>query len=262
MSGGSNTSTSVSIPTNPTIEAFINQTIPKIQAVQESAPLVQFTDPNVKQIAGLSPLQQYAGALVPGIAQPTQQAQAATSLLGYDASGNPVSTIGGTNTPSVLGQLASLTGGEIGSSPATQAGMQAFQQNVLPTLQNELGAMGLGRSGIAAEQIQKAATSAAVPLIQQEIANRQSALQQYPTIAAQLSAIGQQGVQNLGTAASLGSALGANEQKTAQNVFDATMEDFLRRQQLAQGTTTLSGVPYTSGSTTTQTTSGGGFFGK
>ena len=45
--GGSNTSTSYQIPTNPTIENFITQTVPKIQATQDIAPLSQFAQPTL-----------------------------------------------------------------------------------------------------------------------------------------------------------------------------------------------------------------------
>ena len=250
--GGSNTSTSYQIPTNPTIENFITQTVPKLQATQEVAPLAQFAQPQERQIAGLSPLQQYGGALVPYIGAGNQQAQSALETLGY----------GGTGTNNALSQLGYLTGGPIGSSPATQAGMAAFQQNVLPTLQNELGAMGLGRSGIAGEQIQRAATSAAVPLIQQEIANRQAAIPQYANVAQVGAGIGQQGVQNLATASGLGTTLGTQEQQTAQAALDAPYQDWLRRQALSQGVTTLGGVPYTPSMQQVTTSPSPGFFGK
>jgi hypothetical protein len=358
--GGTNTSTSYQIPTNPTIENYINQTIPKLQATQDVAPLSQFAQPQQRQIAGMSPLQQYAAGMIPQIAQGNQQSQNALSTLGYGPSSpmagyapggmnfgsggqgsmsqspsvpflNPANANNGldygvsapmssgasggpsqgpslwgagdewgtagppppgvgipstgqqststTTTPtssspspagdsqsayqnSALGQLAQLTGGPIGSSPATQAGMQAFQQNILPTLQNELGAMGLGRSGIAGEQIQRAATSAAVPLIQQEIANRAAAVPQYTNVAQAGANIGQQQVQNMGTAAGLGTSLGSTQQQLGQSVLDAPYQDYLRRQALSQSVTGLGGVPYQSGLSQTSTTPASNFFGK
>jgi hypothetical protein len=250
--GGTNTSTQYSIPSNPTIENYINQTIPKLQATQDVAPLSQFAQPQQRQIAGMSPLQQYAAGMVPQIAQGNAQSQNALGSLGY----------GNTGTDSALGQLSQLTSGPIGSSPATQAGMAAFQGNVLPTLQNELGAMGLGRSGIAAEQIQKATTSAAVPLLQQEIANRAASVPQYTNIAQAGSGIGQQEVQNLGTAAGLGASLGSTQQQLAQSVYDQPYQDYLRRQALSQSVTGLGGTPYQPGLSQTSSTPSPGFWGK
>jgi len=250
--GGTNTSSTYTIPTNDYLNQFVNSTVGKLWATQDVAPLSQFAQPQQRGIAGMSPLQQYAESIIPQVAQGNPQSQNALSSLGY---GNP-------GTDSALGQLSQLTSGQIGSSPATQAGMAAFQQNVLPTLQNELGAMGLGRSGIAGEQIQKAATSAAVPLIQQEIANRAAAVPQYTNVAQAGAQIGQQDLTNKGTAAGMATSLGGTQQQTAQAALDAPYQDYLRRQALSSQTTGLSGVPYQAPLQSTTTTPSPGFFGK
>jgi hypothetical protein len=331
--GGSNTSTSYTIPQNQYINDFVNQTVGMLGETQKTAPLYQFAQPQQRNIAGMSPLQQYAGSMIPQIAQGNPYTQQSLDLLGTgqapqpmtDPAGinrynNPRNATGmdygvqppmnfgngqaqpmtdpggitrnpananngldygvqppmnfgsgqaqlmtgsegpltggmppwmfggggtqGTDPNSALGLLQGMTSGPIGSSPSTQAGMAAFQQNVLPTLQNELGAMGLGRSGIAGEQIQKAATSAAVPLIQQEIANRQAGIGQYGNIAQQMAGLGQQNLSNMGTAAGMATSLGGTQQQTAQASLDAPYQDWLRRQALAQSTTGLGGVPY------------------
>ena len=345
--GGSNTSTSYSIPQNPYIDALVNQTVGMLGETQKTAPLYQFAQPQERRIAGMSPLQQYAGGMVGQIGQGNPYSQGARDLLGYrppaappqnfgqgqlgqmtdpvgiprynnprnlepnreygvqapmsfgqgqlgqmggpaqsqsfekgggDEWKNPWTVGGGTGSGGVgpggggagggvdpnsaLGQLQQLTSGPIGSSPATQAGMAAFQQNVLPTLQNELGSMGLGRSGIGAEQIQRASTSAAVPLIQQEIANREQGIGQYGNIANQLAGLGQQDVQNWTTAAGLGSSLGGTQQQTAQASLDAPYQDYLRRQALAQSSTGLGGIPYSAPMQQTTTSPSSGFFGK
>jgi hypothetical protein len=140
--------------------------------------------------------------------------------------------------------------------------MAAFQQNVLPTLQNELGAMGLGRSGIAGEQIQKAATSAAVPLIQQELAAREQGIGQYGNIAQQTAALGQADLTNKGTAAGMASSLGGTQRDIAQSTIDAPYADFLRRQALSQSVTGMGGVPYQAPLQTTTQQPAAGFFGK
>ena len=336
--GGSNTSTSYTIPQNQTINDFVNQTVGMLGETQRQSPLYQFAQPQERQSAGMSPLQQYAGGMVGQIGQGNPYSQGALGLLGYNAPAPPSQSYGqgqlqqwtdpagiprynnprnlepnreygiqapttpsegpsrgpglnpngqvdewggrgtppgGANTPippstgqsqvdpnSALGQLQQLTSGPIGSSPATQAGMAAFQQNVLPTLQNELGAMGLGRSGIGAEQIQRASTSAAVPLIQQEIANREQGIGQYGNLSQQLAGLGQQNVQNWTTAAGLGSSLGATQQQTAQAALDAPYQDWLRRQALAQSSTGLGGIPYQAPMQQTTTTPSANFLGK
>jgi len=294
------------------------------------APLSQFAQPQERQIAGMSPLQQYAGSIIPQISQGNPQAGGAYNLLGYSQAqppylnpqnanngldyGNvqqPMNAGQGTALPmgmtnvgepgggytysgpagssppasssgvqpgmsygndtqigqagnpnSALGLLQQMTSGPVGSSPATQAGMAAFQQNVLPTLQNELGAMGLGRSGIAGEQIQKATTSAAVPLIQQEIANREQGIGQYGNIAQQVAGLGQQDLTNKGTAAGMATSLGGTQQQIAQAALDAPYQDWLRRQSLSQSVTGLGGVPYQAPMQQTSTTPSPGFFGK
>jgi hypothetical protein len=339
--GGSNTSTSYSIPQNPYIDALVNQTVGMLGETQKTAPLYQFAQPQERRIAGMSPLQQYAGGMVGQIGQGNPYSQGALGLLGYRAPQAPsqgfgqgqLGTMGGgggggamgfgqgqlgqmggpaqsqsfeqgggdewtkrgpsqvqsfeqgggdewgrggkpppgvglpppsspVDPNSSLGLLQQLTSGPIGSSPATQAGMAAFQQNVLPTLQNELGSMGLGRSGIAGEQIQRASTSAAVPLIQQEIANREQGIGQYGNIANQLAGLGQQDVQNWTTAAGLGSSLGGTQQQTAQASLDAPYQDYLRRQALAQSSTGLGGIPYSAPMQQTTTTPSANWMGK
>ena len=320
--GGTNTSTSYSIPQNPYIDALVNQTVGMLGETQKTAPLYQFAQPQERQIAGMSPLQQYAGGMVGQIGQGNPYSQGALGLLGYRAPQAPsqgfgqgqLGTMGGgggggamgfgqgqlgqmggpaqsqsfeqgggdewgrggkpppgvglpppsspVDPNSSLGLLQQLTSGPIGSSPATRAGMAAFQQNVLPTLQNELGSMGLGRSGIAGEQIQRASTSAAVPLIQQEIANREQGIGQYGNIANQLAGLGQQDVQNWTTAAGLGSSLGGTQQQTAQASLDAPYQDYLRRQALAQSSTGLGGIPYSASMQQTTTTPSANWMGK
>jgi len=76
-------------------------------------------------------------------------------------------------------QLQQLTSGPVGSSPATQAGMQAFQQLVAPSIMQTQALQGTASGGAALEAMGQGATAAAVPLIQQEIQNRQQAVGQY-----------------------------------------------------------------------------------
>jgi hypothetical protein len=230
-----------------------------LQATQQGAPLSQFTDPQVRQVAPLSPLQQWAQGQIqqiPNMPGTTQTAaNAVTGMVGQ----NP--------GQSALEQLAYLTGGPLGSAPATQAATQAWDQTQGEYLQNTLNTMGMGRSGAGAEQLNLSRTQALVPFLQQEVQNRATAVPQYLsalyTGTGQLENIGQQQQNALGTAATLGGAQGGVEQQTSQAALDAPLADWMRRQNLAQSvTTSLAGVPYSSPQTQTTQSRGGSFLGK
>src|SRR3990167_1747093 len=65
--------------------------------------------------------------------------------------------------------LDQIAGGPVGLSPATQQGMQAWEQYVKPTVENEAVQMGLGRSGPGLEAIAQSKTMAYAPLVKDEI---------------------------------------------------------------------------------------------
>ncbi|TAK94600.1 hypothetical protein EPO05_06155 [Patescibacteria group bacterium] len=89
-------------------------------------------------------------------------------------------------------QLQQLTQGPIGSSPATQAGMEAFQQLTLPSIMQTAALQGNAAGGAAIEGAQQGASAAALPLIQQEIQNREAAVGQYGGLQqAQMQALAQ-----------------------------------------------------------------------
>lgn len=80
-------------------------------------------------------------------------------------------------------QLTQLTSGPIGSSPATAAGMEAFRANVLPQVMQDQALQGTATGGAANEAVANATSAAALPLIQQEIQNREAAVGQYSGLA-------------------------------------------------------------------------------
>lgn len=124
--------------------------------------------------------------------------------------------------------INSLTSGALGSSPETLAGMAAYNQNIMPTITSSLGATGGGRGGALTAALTQGQTSAYMPLIQQEIQNRESAIGQESDLANMQS----QNVQN---------ALNANDmvRQIQQSQLSSNFQDFLRRsgliQQLVQG---------------------------
>lgn len=161
----------------------------------------------------------------------TAQEQGATTAL------NALPSVAGQGiaTPEAeqqaLQQIQALTSGAVGSSPSTQQAIaaleQQYQTRALPALQNQLAQAGLGRSG-ALEQgisdLRGQLFGAEVPLLQQEISNREQVLPILQSIAQ-----AQQGrqtgttdrlIQALSTQASgltgLGGQLGARTQADLQ----------------------------------------------
>lgn len=119
------------------------------------------------------------GMNVPGL-DPTQLA--ILSNFEQTAQANP-------DLNAARAQIAQLTGGDIGTSPATQAGMKAWEQLVKPQVESASALRGTAGGGQGLEALSQSATAAAVPLIEQEIRNRQAAV-------GQLTSIGSQQVQN------------------------------------------------------------------
>ena len=86
---------------------------------------------------------------------------------------------GNTDVSNAEGLLSGLTSGPIGSSPDTLAAMRAYSQNVAPTIASSIGASGGGRGGELTAALTQGQTSAYVPLLNQEISNRENAIGQY-----------------------------------------------------------------------------------
>lgn len=74
-----------------------------------------------------------------------------------------------------------LTGGAIGSSPATAAAMRAYNATAAPVVAQNASMTG-GRGGALEEALTNAQEQAYVPLIQQEIGNRENAIGQEQTL--------------------------------------------------------------------------------
>jgi len=85
--------------------------------------------------------------------------------------------------------LTPMLEGQPGQSPLTQAAVQAFQQNTLPIIQQQMQLAGLGRSGALGVSIADAMASAMPQFIQQDIQNRLAAAGMIPQFA-----LGQEGL--------------------------------------------------------------------
>lgn len=140
----------------------------------------------------------------------------------------------GLNAPEqgAMSQINQLTSGPIGSSPATQAAEQAFKDFTLPTIQNQAAAMGQGNSGAALEAMSQGSERAVVPFIQQEIANRESAVGQLGQLGAQ------QYGQDIGTLTNALQAAGLPYQVAAQQaqaLFNQQQQQLQFGQQVQMG---------------------------
>lgn len=165
---------------------------------QNLNPLSLFTTPNPQQIAPLSNLQN-AGlegiGTLPGAGQAAYHAAFGNLATAPELYGLPIGTPGAENQ--ALGQLGQLTGGEIGSSPATQAGMRAWQSSVLPQVQNQMSQAGLGRGGDLLKAVGGSASEAFFPLIQQEVQNRMGSVPLYNQIGQQQQERGRRPIEQM-----------------------------------------------------------------
>lgn len=184
--------------------------------------------------------------------------------------------------PSQPGLLPFITG-PVGFSPATQAALQAFQLNTLPTLQNQAALAGLGNSGALLSSIGQSLATALPGFIQGDLANRIQAsglaagignqeatrqLQAAQTAGNLLTGFGQSvaapaaQIQQSQLAQALQGFQGAGglEQNILQQQLEAPRTESLRRQSLAEaGTIGLFGgqvlPPSLEGVTTTKQSS-------
>jgi len=174
-----------------------------LNAAQGAGGLAGLLQPHPQQIAGLT----------------GGQLQDINQLQQWGMSGTP-------QEQQAQSLLSGLTGGEIGSSPATAAAMRAYSQNVAPTIASGLAASGGGRGGEMAAALQQGQTSAYVPLVQQEINNREAGI-------GQAVDLGQQRAQDVKDAITGQQMIQSNQQQT----LDAQFSDYLRRSGLIQNLT-------------------------
>ena len=151
--------------------------------LQQNLPLSQFTRYNPQGVADLSPMQRYGLQNVPGLFGTDPMAKGAAQAIGQlpELTSRPVETPSG--ELAAIMQLLQTTGGPIGSSPSTKAGMEAWKSAVLPTVENEMVQAGLGRSGDLLKSVGASASQAAFPLLQQEVQNRMASVPMLRDIA-------------------------------------------------------------------------------
>ena len=257
-------------------------------------PLDEFLFPRPQQIPGFNPAQfgilgrQQQRAFGPSIAPQETEAQRLAGgfgqLRGPEASALGLSTgFGGLRFPELaaLGQIGQFAGGPIGSSPVTQAAIQAARAPVL----NQLALAGLGTSGAVGTEL----AGAFAPILAQEVAIRAGVIPQLLGLGQQLrggdinaaslqAQIGERlragDIQGANLLAQQGQTLDlresrrlgefgatAEQQRTLQQQQqEAIFNDFLRRQGIGNRLSTglLGGFPAGLGQGAVTTTEGGG----
>lgn len=170
MGGGDSVTQTAEIPEE--FKPLINSSSAQIQNLQGMMSIGNFAQQNPQLIAGLSPLMAYAIEQSPGLGmvQPAHLGAFSTAATIPEITAQPIPQPGAEKT--ALQGIQYLTGGPLGMSPATTQGMKAWEQSVLPTVQNQNVLAGLGNSGAYTDAAARSATEASVPLIQTEIQNR------------------------------------------------------------------------------------------
>lgn len=125
-------------------------------------------------------------AKIPGIT-PIESKAGETISTNLAAGGDPRS----------LEMINKLTSGDVGTSPATVQAMENFKKFTQPDIEQQMALAGLGRSGASGQAVADASEKAMVPLMQTEIANRESAIPQLQSAgdAATSAAMGYGGLQ-------------------------------------------------------------------
>jgi hypothetical protein len=244
MGGGGSRGTSSTSPQVPEdVRRLMGRAVPQQEAALEQAPLQGFVQPRPAEIAGLTPEQQDALAVfTERLGGPTLHAPEAQATE----------------------ELQRRIAAPIGEAPGTQA-IRSFLEHqtetrALPSLMSELSLAGLGRSGAVASgvaDLEAAKLFALAPALQQEVADRQRAVEQ-------LFGVGE--VMERRPTERAGAAFEAGEtaRMIEQARLDAQLADYIRRQNLIENITNVTTgalVPASFGQKGRQETHGGGLLG-
>lgn len=138
-------------------------------------------------LAGSNAFNQMGGVNALLNQQPEATAPLTTGELANIGQLEGIAQFGSPEETAALGQLSQLTSGPIGSSPDTVAAMNAYNQNIAPTINSSIAATGGGRGGNLTAALTQGQTSAYTPLVQQEVQNRENSVGQYAQLGQQRS---------------------------------------------------------------------------
>ena len=209
-SGGGGTTTTTQQPSvPPEITALMRFVTPDVQQAYTQGPLSGFTGAQPMAVPGLTPQQQGAVDFSAGaVTQPTLQSPEALALM----------------------NLAQLSSGPIGSSPATTEAMKSWEATTGEQIKNQLAMAGIGRSGALATDLGVARSAAHVPLLQQEIANRLGTVGPLAQLGGTMET---RPVARQQTAFDMGEMV----RQIAQAQAQSQQADYLRRQGIAESIT-------------------------
>lgn len=193
-----------------------------------------FLGENPAQIAPMSAYEQRAMDLAPGMEN------------------KPLSTLQAESYASQAPGLAARTPTaapyyqNFGTSPFYTAAWDAYQQDALPMIQNQMALAGLGRSSTAGDAMAKGWATQMPELLGQYATNyvepemgriERGYTREAETMAGLVPQLSTMGVQDLARqkqAMDAYTTLGSNERAIQQAQYDAQYQDFLRRQALAE----------------------------
>lgn len=271
------TTTSPALTISPELRPLISQSVQQATEGQRQLPLTSFFGPTVQAIPGPTPQEVALINALLGVAErPTTPAQAIgaeglTRLLREPLTGLD---------RMALEEAGLWLGSPLGESPATKAGMEAWKKLVEPTIRSEHAFRGTLGGGGFLEDLSLGATSAALPLIQQELQQRAALMPFLTGVGERATRVQQEAIQSLlefggrefeqiiGAILAAMPAVALPRELTGQQL-QAVFEDFRRRQALSEAVglgplgqmlpTALAPSQVFSGQTRQ---AGGGWFGK
>jgi len=193
---------------------------PEDYITRQTAP--NYLAENPMQVAPENELQKWAAANV-------------TSLTNTPE-GERIAAMYGQMAPLLAGRMA--TGAGVERDPAVLAANAAFDKLMAPSIENQMGLSGLGRSSSLANSLSLGKASQLAPLIQDYINREQNTLtnqaNMYASLMPQFSALGGAETARLTAALNDAMQIGGTERGIAQEPLTAQYQDFLRRQALSE----------------------------
>lgn len=127
-----------------------------------------------------------------------------------------------------------------GQTASTQAAMNQFSQETLPTLENTAASAGLGNSGALLQSVSQGQNNALIPLLQQQVGNQENAIGQYGNLASLEAGLGGQNTSNasaLGGLANTQAGIGSTQAGLGSTIFGQDQTSLANALQAA-------GLPY------------------
>lgn len=181
MSGGGDQTTTTRSIIPPELLNILRQTGDRVLDFQANNPLSDFSSENQRDVAGMSPLEQWAAGLVQNqYNDPADYEAARQSLADTQAYALPAD-MGAADYDAArtsLGDMRNIsqrqvTGANVADDPAIAQAMEVYKDQIMPEMQNQYSMMGLGRSGALGTGVAKGGAQMMLPLIQDSLAREE-----------------------------------------------------------------------------------------